>query len=321
MWKYVLKRLLWMIAIVIGVAFVIFTILYFTPGDPAALLLGEEASMAERAELHTKLGLDDPYIVQLGRFLYDTFIRFDLGQSWLYGVNVMDELGARLPRTVGIGLATMFLTVIIGYPLGILAARNHGKWKDYGIIGICMVFVSLPGFWISLECVVIFSVVLDWLPSNGIGSLAHYVLPVLTGIFGGIASNARQIRSSVLETMRADFITTARAKGQTERKVVMKHMLPNALMPVITSLGGALSHIVAGSTLTEKIFSIPGVGLYLLNGIQYRDYPVVRGCTLFLGVFSAIVMLLVDLCYAWLDPRIKAQYANQGIKIKRGAKA
>lgn len=317
MWRYVAKRLLWMIAIIIGVAFVIFTILYFTPGDPAALLLGEDASMAERMELHTKLGLDKPYIVQLGKFLYDTFIRFDLGQSWLYEVNVMDELMTRLPRTVGIGLASMILTVVIGYPLGILAARNHGSWKDYGVIGVCMVFVSLPGFWIALECVIIFSLTLGWLPSNGIGTLSHYILPVLTGIFGGVATNARQIRSSVLETMRADFITTARAKGQTERKVVWKHMIPNAMMPVITGLGGALSHIVAGSTITERIFSIPGVGLYLLNGINYRDYPVVRGCTLFLGIFSALVMLLVDLCYAWLDPRIKAQYVGQGIK-RRG---
>ncbi len=314
MWRYIAKRLLWMIVIIIGVAFVIFTILYFTPGDPAALLLGETASMAERQELHTKLGLDRPYIVQLGAFLYDTFLRFDLGTSWLYGVSVIDELLTRLPRTVCIGLAQMVLTVCIGYPLGILAARNHGKWKDYGVIGICMVFVSLPGLWIALECVIIFSLMLGWLPSNGIGSFAHYILPVLTGVFGGIATNARQIRSSVLETMRADFITTARAKGQTERVVVWKHMIPNALMPVITGLGGALSHIVAGSTITERIFSIPGVGLYLLNGINYRDYPVVRGCTLFLGIFSALVMLLVDICYAWLDPRIKAQYVGQGIK-------
>lgn len=317
MWRYILKRLLWMIVIVIGVAFVIFTILYFTPGDPAKLLLGEEATMAEVEALRVKLGLDQPYIVQLGTFLYDTFIRIDLGQSWLYGVNVMDELISRLPRTVGIGLAQMVLTVVIGYPLGILAARNQGTWKDYGVIGLCMVFVSLPGFWIALECVLIFSLTLGWLPANGIGGIQYYILPVLTGIFGGTATNARQIRSSVLETMRADFITTARAKGQSERVVVGKHMLPNAMMPVITGLGGALAHIVAGSTITERLFSIPGVGLYLLNGISYRDYPIVRGCTLFLGIFSAFVMLLVDLAYAWLDPRIKAQYASQGIK-RRG---
>jgi ABC-type dipeptide/oligopeptide/nickel transport system permease component len=177
-----------------------------------------------------------------------------------------------------------------------------------------MVLVSLPGLWLAIECVIIFSLKLEWLPANGIGSWQHYVLPILTGIFTGVASNARQIRSSMLETIRADFVTTARAKGQSEKVVVRKHMLPNALMPVITMLGGMLSHIVAGSTITEKIFGIPGVGLYLLNGITYRDYPVVRGCTVFLGIFAVVVMLLTDLCYAWLDPRIKAQYVAQGAR-------
>lgn len=314
MWKYVLKRLLWMLVTIVCVAFVIFTILYFTPGDPAELLLGENATAADVAELHTKLGLDQPYIVQLGNFLYDTFIRFDLGDSWLYKVPVMDELLSRLPRTVGIGIATMILTALIGFPLGIMAARHQGKWQDYGVMGICMLFVSLPGLWLSIECVIIFSLTLGWLPSNGIGGIEYYILPVFTGIFAGIASNARQIRSSMLETIRADFITTARAKGQKESVVVRKHMLPNAMMPVITMLGGMFSHIVAGSTITEKIFGIPGVGLYLLNGITYRDYPVVRGCTMFLGIFSIVVMLLTDLCYAWLDPRIKAQYAAQGAR-------
>lgn len=316
MWKYVVKRLLWMIVTIVGVAFVIFTILYFTPGNPAERLLGENATQADIANLYSQLGLDQPYIVQLGKFLSDTFLHFDLGTSWLYKVSVVDELLSRLPRTVGIGLATMVLTVGIGFPLGILAARKQGKWQDYGIIGLCMVFVSLPGLWLSIECVIIFSLNLGWLPSNGIGDggfqIQYYILPVLTGIFGGIAGNARQIRSSMLETIRADFITTARAKGQSERVVVTKHMLPNAMMPVITMLGGVFAHIVAGSTITEKIFNIPGVGLYLLNGITYRDYPVVRGCTIFLGIFTVVVMLLTDLCYAWLDPRIKAQYVAQG---------
>jgi peptide/nickel transport system permease protein len=314
MWKYVVKRLLWMLVTIVGVAFVIFTILYFTPGDPAELLLGDTATEADIANLHTKLGLDEPYIVQLGNYLYQTFIQFDLGTSWLYKVSVMDELMARLPRTVGIGLATMILTACIGLPLGIFAARHQGTWMDYGVIGICMVFVSLPGLWLSIECVIIFSLELGWLPANGIGSFSCYILPVFTGIFAGVANNARQMRSSMLETIRADFITTARAKGQKESKVVTKHMLPNAMMPVITMMGGAFSHIVAGSTITEKIFGIPGVGLYLLNGINYRDYPVVRGCTMFLGIFSIVVMFFMDLCYAWLDPRIKAQYEAQGAK-------
>ena len=312
MWKYVLKRLLWMLVTVVGIAFVIFTLLYFTPGDPAQLMLGETATEAEVAALNHNLGLDQPYIVQLFDFLYNTFIKFDLGVSWLYKVNVMDELWTRLPRTVCIGLAQMILTIVIGLPLGILAARHQGKWQDYGVIGLCMVLVSVPGLWLAIECVIIFSLNLGWLPANGIGSFSCYILPVLTGIFGGVASNARQMRSSMLETIRADFITTARAKGQKERVVVMKHMIPNAMMPIITMLGSSLAHVVAGSTITEKIFNIPGVGLYLLNGITYRDYPVVRGCTLFLGIFSMLVMLLVDLCYAWLDPRVKAQYSSQG---------
>ena len=312
MWRYIVKRLLMMIVIVLGVAFVIFTILYFTPGDPAKLLLGDNASAAEVQELYEKLGLNDPYIVQLGKFLYKTFIKFDLGESWLYKVSVMDELMVRLPRTLCIGIATMILSTGIGLPLGIIAARHQGKWQDYGVIGVSILLVSVPNLWLAIECVVIFSLTLGWLPANGIGSFACYILPVVTGIFGGLASNARQMRSSMLETIRADFVTTARAKGQKERKVVMKHMIPNAMMPIITTMGSAFAHTVAGSTVTEKIFGIPGIGLYLLNGINYRDYPVVRGCTLFLGIFSAVVMLIVDLCYAWLDPRIKAQYSGQG---------
>ena len=199
MWRYILRRIIWMLVAIVGVAFVIFTILYFTPGNPAELMLGESATNEEISALYSQLGLDQPYVVQLGKFMYDTFIRFDFGISWLYKVNVFDELMTRLPRTVIIGLATMILTMIIGFPLGILAARHQGKWQDYGIIGICMLFVSLPGLWLAIECVVIFSLNLKWLPSNGIGSFAHYILPVMTGIFAGVASNARQIRSSIVD--------------------------------------------------------------------------------------------------------------------------
>lgn len=310
MWKYVVKRLLWMIVVVVGVAFVIFTILYFTPGDPARMMASATATEAEIQALRHKLGIDTPFLQQFGTFLYDTFIKFDLGTSWKYGVPVMDEFANRLPRTVLMGLATMLLTTVIGLPLGMLAATHQDTWKDYGVIGICMVLISLPGFWVSLECIIIFAIVLDWLPAYGIGSWQNYVLPVLCGSLGGIAGNARQMRSSVLETCRADFITTARAKGQTESVIKRKHMLPNAMMPIITMLGGGFAHMVAGSTIMERVFSIPGIGLYLLNGISYRDYPIVRSSALFFAVFSSIMMLLTDLVYAWLDPRIKAQYSS-----------
>lgn len=311
MWRYIVKRIFWMLIVVLGVAFVIFTLLYFTPGDPARIMLGDAATQEEVDILRAKLGIDRPYMVQLLSFLRDSFLRFNFGDSWTYKKPITDEVILRLPRTVGIGLANMILTTIIGVPLGVYAAYHQGKWQDYGVIGLCMVLVSLPGFWVALMCIMLFSLKLGWFPSHGIGSFKYYILPVVSGIFGGVAGLARQSRSAVLEVIRADFITTARAKGQTERKITMKHLMPNAMMPVITMLGGAFTFIVAGSAITEQLFSIPGIGLYLLDGISYRDYPIVRGCTLLLSVYSSVVLLLVDLVYAWLDPRIKAQYSGK----------
>jgi peptide/nickel transport system permease protein len=308
-----------MIVIVLGVAFLIFTILYFTPGDPAKLMLGENATVAEVEAMRVKLGIDKPYLAQLGDFLFKTFIKFDLGESWTYSVPVIEELFRRLPRTLLIGICSMFFTAGIGIPVGIFAATHQGKWQDYGIIGACMVFISLPEFWIALMLVIFFSLQLGWLPAYGIGGFSNYILPIASGVFAGVAGNARQARSAMLETIRADFITTARAKGQSENIIIRKHMLPNALMPLVTSLGGRFSHIVAGQAIIERVFTIPGVGLYLLNGISFRDYPVIRGCTLFFAIFSAFVILLVDLIYAWIDPRIKAQYSG-GATRARGYK-
>lgn len=300
-----------MILVVLGAAFIIFTIMYFTPGDPATQLLGEGASVEDINAMRAKLGIDKPFLVQFGNFLFNTFIKGDLGTSWKYQVPVIDEFRARLPRTVGMGFAKIILTSLIGIPIGIVAARNQGKLKDYGIQALLMIFVSMPNFWLALECVLIFSVKLKWLPAYGIGGLQYYILPVVAGCFNAAATTAKQTRSSMLEIIRADFITTARAKGLSERVITAKHMIPNALMPVITVVGGQFAHIAVGSTIFEKVFSIPGVGLYLLDGISFRDYPVVRSCTLFFALFSAIAMLIVDLAYAWLDPRIKAQYTGQ----------
>lgn len=320
MWRYILKRCLWMVVIVLGVAFIIFTILYFVPGNPAQIQLNAGATLEEIHEMEVKLGLDKPYLVQLGKFLYDAFIKFDFGVSWTYKVPVMEELGSRLPRTLGMGVANMFFGFLFGVPLGIMAATHQGKWQDYGVLGVCMLFISLPNFWVALMSVILFSLELGWLPAYGIGGVHYYILPILAGVLQGTANNSRQTRSAMLEVIRADYITTARAKGQSEKVIVRKHMLPNALMPIITIAGNQFAHIVAGVTITERIFGIPGVGTYLLEGINFRDYPVVRGCTLFFAVFCAIVMLITDLCYAWLDPRIKAQYKSSGT-IRKGFKA
>ncbi|MGM9521691.1 MAG: ABC transporter permease [Oscillospiraceae bacterium] len=314
MFRYIVERLLWLIVIVIVTAFVIFTILYFTPGDPAKYQLGGTATAEDVAALHTQLGLDDPYLVQLGKYMYQTFIKFDLGMSWNYKVPVMQEFMNRLPYTLIIGLAAMVLNVIIGLLLGIFAGTHEGKIQDSLTMTIAMIFVSCPAFWVALMMIMLFTSKLHWLPSYGIDSWKCFVMPVLASCLGGIANNSRQTRSSILEVFRADYITTARSKGQSERKVVYKHMLPNALMPVITSLGHGLSQIVAGSVVIEAVFSIPGIGSYMLTSVNGRDYPAIRSTVLFFAVFSAVIMLLVDLVYAFIDPRIKAKYSSGGRK-------
>lgn len=308
--KYILKRCLWMVVILLATAFVIFTMLYFTPGDSARALLGGGAREADVATLRTELGLDRPYLVQLGDFLYSTFIKLDFGTSWVYNVPVFEELMNRLPRTVIIGLSAMVLNLIFGLLLGIFAGTHEGKWQDSATMAIAMVFISTPDFWVALMMIVLFSLKLGWLPAYGIGGPQYYVMPIICAALGGIAVNARQTRSSILEVFREDFVTTARAKGQAERVVVRRHMLPNALMPIITTIGTGFARIVAGSAVIESVFSIPGVGLYMLNAINARDYPAVRASVLFFAMFTAVAMLVVDLVYAYVDPRIKAQYAG-----------
>jgi peptide/nickel transport system permease protein len=299
-----------MVFIVLGAAYVIFTILYFTPGDPARIILGGMATEDDVLSLRIAMGLEEPYIVQLGTF-FKNFLRLDFGDSWTFRVPIFQELIHRLPRTFIIGISAIIMQILIGIPLGIFAATHQGKWQDSAAMIVAMVFISCPEFWIALMMIILFSLKLGLLPAYGIESWKCYILPVLASMLGGTALNARQTRSSMLEIFRADFITTARAKGQKESVVIRKHMLPNALMPILTHVGNGLVRVVAGSAIIESVFSIPGVGMYLLTGIQRRDYPIVRGCVLFLAVFAALSMLIVDLSYAQLDPRIKAQYSGE----------
>lgn len=314
MYKYILRRLIWMIFIIVSVAVLIFTIMYFVPGDPASLMLGAEASQADLANLRAKLGIDRPYIIQLGNYLYDTFIRFDLGTSYNSNMPVINELILRVPRTVLLGLLTIIVSGVIGIPLGIVCAIRQNSAIDRSLLVASMVGVSIPNFWLALMMIVMFSVNLHWLPARGIGGPEYWVLPVVASCVGSIAMNARQSRAAVLETIREDFVTTARAKGVKEHNVIYKHMLPNALIPVVATLGGQLAMAIAGTVVIERVFSFPGIGSYMIDAISNRDYPVVRSCVLLLAVFAALANLLVDIVYAYLDPRIKAQYISYASK-------
>lgn len=312
MWRYILKRLLWLVIIMFCVSILIFTIMWFVPGDPAQIMLGPGVSQADIQTLRAQLGLDQPFFVQLGEYLRDTFLRFDFGTSYVYKVPVIDEFLTRLPRTVGLGILSIIISAVIGIPMGVQAALHRNKLQDQGVLVLSMVFVSVPQFWLALEMIVLFSLVLGWLPASGVGGLQYWIMPVIANSIGNIAMNARQTRSAVLETIRADFVTTARAKGLKEKSVIWKHMMPNALMPIVHMLGQSFGHVIGGTVVIERVFAFPGVGQYMLTGIESRDYPVVRSCVLILALFAAVIVLITDLTYAYLDPRIKAQYVATG---------
>lgn len=311
MGKYILKRLVMTLFVIVGAAILIFSIMYFVPGDPAMLLLGSEASPAELEAKRVQLGLTNPYLIRLGKFLYNTFFHFDLGTSWFRGIPVLTELTGRFPRTLFLGIMFVIISTAIALPLGITAAIHQNGWQDRICMVVAMVCTSVPDFWLALMMVYLFSLKLGWLPSFGIERWQCYIMPVIAGSLHGIGQLARQTRSSMLDVCRSDFVTTARAKGLPEKKVIYSHMLPNALIPVITIIGGSFGRSIAGTIIIEQVFSMPGIGSYITTAITGRDYPVVQGCVIVLAIFIAIVMLLVDLVYAYVDPRIKAQYVAQ----------
>lgn len=310
MWRYIVQRLLWLIVICVCVAILIFSVLFFVPGDPAVTALGTESTDQERFEWREANGLNDPYLEQLGRYLYDTFIRFDLGDSLMTHQPVAKEFIQRVPRTLLLGLLCMAVDILLGIPLGIACALHRNTFLDHALTVVAMLGMCMPAFWLALLMQQLFAVKLGILPAMGVDTWKAWVMPVIAGSISGVAGNVRQTRSAVLETIRADFITTARAKGVAENTVIYKHMLPNALIPILSMVGGRFGHVISGTVIIETVFTFPGVGLYMLTGTNNRDYPVVRSCVLILAIFAAVVVLLVDLAYGMVDPRIKAQYTT-----------
>lgn len=310
--RYIIKRLIMCVLVIISAAFVIFTIMYFVPGDPAKIMLGEGVPQEMIDAKREELGLNDPYLIRLGRFLRDTFLRFDLGTSYATGLPIINELVSRLPRTVALGVAGIILDAVIAIPLGIIAGLKVGKWQSPTLSVFAIILSSLPDFWVALMLIILLSVKLGWLPSFGIGGIEYYVIPVIAISIGGIGGELRQMRSGMLDVMKSDFVTTARAKGVPERMVVLRHMLPNALIPVVTVIGASFARVIGGTVIIEQIFSIPGVGMYMLDAINSRDYPIIQGSVLILAAMTSLIMLLVDLVYALIDPRIKASYSKKG---------
>ncbi len=316
--KYIAKRLLMMIPVILGVIVLVFTMLYLAPGDAASVILGSGYTEERAVAIREELGLNRPYLVQLGEYLLQ-LLRLDFGKSWISGVPVAEELLSRAPRTMALGFVSIIITAVCGIGLGIVAAINHGKWPDTVSTILALLGNSLPNFFFALLLVLVFAYQLDILPAYGMGGIEYYILPVIANSVGGIAMLTRQTRSSMLEVIRADYISMARSKGLSERDIVFKHMLPNALIPVLTTIGMQLAHVLGGGIIIETVFSIPGIGYYLVTGCNNRDYNVVMACTIVISVTFSLIMLAVDLMMAAVDPRIKAQF-SEGTGRKRGKK-
>lgn len=312
MLRYVIKRLLIAIPVIFCVAVLIFTLLYFTPGDPAVMALGSAATVEELEAFREFAGLNDPYLVRLGDFLYNLFLRFDLGMSWITRTEVSYEIANRLPITASIAVYTVIISAVLGIPLGILAAVHQDGIADKIVLIMSSVLRCIPNFWVALMLVVVFALNLRWLPAYGITEgVKSYILPCITIMLGSFAWTARQMRSSMLEVIRSDYVTAARAQGFSRNSVHYRHALPNALIPIITTLGTQFGMNLGGTIIIETIFSIPGMGSYIQGGISTRDLPIVTGSVVVLAIMFCLVMLLVDILYAFVDPRIRAQYESQ----------
>lgn len=307
MHKYVLRRLLLLIPVLLGVSLLVFTIMSLTPGDPAQLILGENAPKEAVLKLREEMGLNDPFLVQYFRFVGKAVLG-DFGRSYTTGREVFGEIFSRFPNTLVLAVIGIFISVCIGIPVGIISATRQYSFLDSFSMVLALLGVSMPVFWLGLMLILTFSVKLGWLPSGGFDGLASLILPSATLGVGSAAIITRMTRSSMLEVIRQDYIRTARAKGVAEKVVINKHALKNALIPIITVVGLQFGGLLGGAVLTESVYSWPGVGRLMVDAIRQKDTPTVLAAVVFLAATFSVVNLLVDILYAYVDPRIKSQY-------------
>ena len=307
MLKFTMKRLVYLVLVLVGVSFLVFLLLYMTPGDPVRMMLGESATPEAQAELRLELGLDDPFLVQYGRYIKNIVVHQDLGTSYSTRRPVLDEIMTVFPNTVKLATAAIIIAVILGTFLGIVSAVKQNSLLDNAVMVLALIGTSAPIFWIGILMIILFSVNLGWLPPSGFGSFKQLIMTAHALGMQSTAVVARMTRSSMLEVIRQDFVKTARAKGQKESVVIMKHVFRNALIPVITVVGLQFGTLLGGAMLTEVVFSIPGVGRLMIEAIKQRDFPIVQGSVLFVAACFSLVNLAVDLLYAVVDPKVSKE--------------
>lgn len=307
MYKYIFKRLLMLIPVVLGISLIVFSIMSLTPGDPAVLILGNDANPESLAALREELGLNDNIIVQYLRYM-GNLLKGDFGKGYSTGRDVLTEIISRVPVTVKLTLFSTLIAVLISIPVGVISATKQYSFTDSISMIACLMGVSIPNFWLGLMLIIVFSLKLGWLPSGGAENLVSFILPSITLGVGCAANIARMMRSSMLEVIRQDYIRTAKAKGVNKKDVISKHAFKNALIPVVTVIGLQIGILLGGAVLTETVFSLPGLGRLMVDSLRSMDTPTVMGCIIIFSITFSIVNLLVDILYGYIDPRIKCKY-------------
>jgi peptide/nickel transport system permease protein/oligopeptide transport system permease protein len=305
MLTWILRRILAVVPVLFGVTLAVFSMLFLVPGDPVKMMLAEFVTNPDQvAQMRAQLHLDEPILKQYGRFVTSA-ARGDLGTSIRSRRPVTTEIGENVASTAQLAVAAMLVAVAVGVPLGLLAALSRNSWLDVASMGTALLGVSMPSFWLGLLLIFVFSLHLAWFPATGGGDLAHLILPAIT--LGTIAAAiiARLTRSSMLEVLGQDYVRTARAKGLGGFSVVARHALKNALIPIITIFGLQFGNLLAGAVIVETVFSRPGLGRLIVGGILSKDFPLVQGTVLFVATIYVLINVLVDVAYAYADPRIR----------------
>ena len=313
--KYIGKRLLMMIPVIIGVVFIIYSIMELTPGDPVMMILGEGAPIEAQEALREQMGLNAPFLVRFVKYVIGA-LHGDLGTSYTSNLPVFNEIVTRLPYTLSLATFSICVAVIIGLPIGILSAIKQYSITDNLTLAISLTITSMPAFFLAMLLIMIFSIRLGWLPMMGLSSPKHFILPVIASASSTTAALMRMTRTTMLEVIRQDYIRTAKAKGASPRRVTYGHALRNAVLPVVTVIGTNFGCALGGSIVLEQVFTIPGLGQLMINAIRQKDTPIVMGAVMTTAIFASLINLLVDIVYTYIDPRLASRLTS----VKKGGK-
>lgn len=309
MFKYIVKRILLIIPVVIGITLFIYLLMDLAPGDPVSMILGTDATPEQVAEVRSELGLDQNVLVRYVNYM-SSALQGDLGTSWVNSKPVLDEFLERFPNTLALAFSALAITIVFGLSFGTIAAVWQNKPIDGITLILALLFASMPTFWFGLMMQLLFALKLNWFPSMGVGTVKHLVLPAFALSLGTIANQVRMTRSSVLDVINMNYVRTARSKGAGEFKVIFHHVIRNALMPVVTNWGLTFATAFGGTIISETVFSIPGISSFLINAVKVRDVPVVMGNVIIVAIIVAMINLLIDFIYAFIDPRVKLGYVS-----------